>query len=97
MLNRSDKCSSKIESPSKSQRRRGEGSGSIYWRTIKKNGKEYKQTYYHYELWEKGDRLIKSCEYIPKRMRSSIEKMNNEKVPVAEILKVLRNRSKRKK
>nr|MDJ0596171.1 hypothetical protein [Pleurocapsa sp. MO_226.B13] len=96
---------SKIESPSKNQRRRGEGSGSIYWRTIKKNGKEYKQTYYHYELWEKGDPkagrkpncLIKSCEYIPKRMRSLIERMNNEKVPVAEILKVLKNRSKRKK
>ena len=44
-----------------------------------------------------SDRLIKSWEYIPKRMRSSIEKMNNEKAPVAEILKVLRNRRKRKK
>ena len=105
VLYRSDKCSSKIESPSKNQRRRGEGSGSIYWRTIKKNGKDYQQTYYHYEIWEKGDpkagrkpnRLIKSCEYIPKRMRSRIERMNKEKAPVAEILKILRNRSKRKK
>jgi hypothetical protein len=84
-------------SPSKIRRKKGTGSGSIYWRTIKKNGKDYQQTYYHYEIWDKGDRLIKSCEYIPKRMRSLIEKMNDEKAPVEEILKVLRNRGKRKK
>ncbi|NJL52748.1 MAG: hypothetical protein HC930_12020 [Hydrococcus sp. SU_1_0] len=80
-------------SPSKIRRKKGTGSGSIYWRTITKNGKEYKQTYYHYELWGQGDRLIKSCEYIPKRMLGQIEKMNNEKAPVEEILKVLRDRS----
>ena len=92
------KCQTDDEiSPSKTRRKKGTGSGSIYWRTIKKNGKDYQQTYYHYEIWDKGNRLVKSCEYIPKRMRSQIEKMNDEKVPVEEILKVLRNRSKRKK
>ena len=85
-------------SPSKnSRRRKGTGSGSIYWRTCTKNGKDYQQTYYHYEIWEKGDCKVKSCEYIPKKMLGQIEKMNNEKAPVEEILNVLRNRSKRKK
>ncbi|MBE9168649.1 hypothetical protein IQ238_14430 [Pleurocapsales cyanobacterium LEGE 06147] len=66
---------------------------------LKKIGKVILEvtTYYHYELWEKGDRLVKSCEYIPKGMRSQIQKMNDEKALVEDILKVLRNRSKRKK
>ena len=42
-------------------------------------------------------RLVKSSEYIPRKMETKIIRMNNEKVPVAEILTVLRNRSKRKK
>ncbi|MEO1671532.1 MAG: hypothetical protein AAFR77_12220, partial [Cyanobacteria bacterium J06631_2] len=44
-------------SPSKnsgSRRKKGTGSGYINWRTIKKNGKDYKQTWFHYELWDKG-------------------------------------------
>lgn len=89
------KCKTDHEiTPSKKRRKKGTGSGSIYWRTITKNGKDYQQTYYHYELWDKGDRKIKSCEYIPKTMRSLIEKMNDEKAPVEEILRVLRNRKK---
>ena len=84
-------------SPSKnSRRKKGTGSGYINWREIEKNGKNYKQTWFHYELWDKG-RQVKSCVYIPKGKRSQIQKMNAEKVPVEEILKVLKNRSKRKK
>ena len=96
------KCQTVLElTPSKntpkSRRKRGTGSGYIYWRTIKKNGLEYHQTFYHYELRDKNNRRVKSSEYIPKKLRSRIEKMDNDKVPVVEILKVLRNRSKRKK
>ena len=77
-------------SPSKnSRRKKGTGSGYINWRDIKKNGKNYKQTWFHYELWDKG-RQVKSCAYIPKGKRSQIEKMNAEKVPVEEILRVLK-------
>ena len=85
-------------SPSKipQRRKKGTGSGYINWRVIKKNGKNYKQTWFHYELWDKG-RQVKSCAYIPKAKRSQIQKMNDEKTPVEEILKVLSNRSKRKK
>ncbi|MGL5075785.1 MAG: hypothetical protein ACRDBG_08070, partial [Waterburya sp.] len=56
---------------------------------IKRSGKEYQQYWYHYEEWRKGDRLTKNSRYIPKKMLSQIEKMNNEKAPVEEILKVL--------
>ena len=83
-------------SPSKnSRRKKGTGSGYINWRDIRKNGKDYKQTWFHYELWDKG-RQVKSCAYIPKGKRSQIEKLNAEKVPVEEILKVLRNKERGK-
>jgi hypothetical protein len=38
---------SKNESPSKSQRRRGEGSGSIHCKPIKRGNKTYPQYWYH--------------------------------------------------
>ena len=83
-------------SPSKipQRRKKGTGSGYINWRDIRKNGKDYKQTWFHYELWDKG-RQVKSCKYIPKGKRSQVEKMNAEKVPVEEILKILKNRGKK--
>ena len=78
---------------SRSRRKKGTGSGYINWRVTKKNGKDYKQTWFHYELWDKG-RQVKSCVYIPKGKRSQIQKMNDEKVPVEEILKALRSKKK---
>ena len=80
-------------SPSKIRRKKGTGSGYINWRAITKNGKEYKQPWFHYELWDKG-RQVKSCKYIPKGKRSQVEKMNAEKVPVEEILKFLKSKGK---
>jgi hypothetical protein len=53
--------------------------------------------WYNYEEWREGDRLVKKSRYIPKNRRSLIEKMNNKKAPVEEILKVLSNKGKRKK
>ncbi|MCC5654177.1 hypothetical protein LC609_31240 [Nostoc sp. XA013] len=41
--------------PSKIRQYKGEGSGSIHWRTITKNGRDYQQVYYHYEFWSEGD------------------------------------------
>ena len=79
---------SKVDfSPSK--RRKGDGSGSIHWRTITKGGKDYPQAYYHYELWKDGDRLIKSSKYISKRLLSQVQQLESEKAPVRKILGVL--------
>ena len=95
LLNGSDENPSKCLSPSKSQRQRGQGSGTIYYRRIKKNGKEYQQAYYHYEIWSQGDRLVKSSKYIPKKMETKIIRMNNEKESIEKILQVLERKSKR--
>ncbi|NJL79764.1 MAG: hypothetical protein HC836_42570 [Richelia sp. RM2_1_2] len=81
-------------SPSKtefspSKRRKGDGSGSIHWRTITRGGKDYPQAYYHYEFWKNGDRDIKSSKYIPKRLLSQVQLLESEKAPVREILRVL--------
>ena len=59
--------------------------------------KVYAQYWYHYEYWENGRCVEKKSKYIPKRVRSRVSRMNNEKVPVNEILKVLTSRSKTKK
>ncbi len=90
----SDSSPSKIElSPSK--RRKGEGSGSIHWRTITRGGKDYPQAYYHYELWNRGDRgskaerLVKSSKYIPKGLLSQVQRLEAQKAPVKKILRVL--------
>jgi len=76
----------------KARRGKGEGSGYINFRTVTKNGKDYKQAYYHWEQWEYGDRITKSSKYIPRKMESTIIRMNHEKVPVENILKVLRSK-----
>ena len=85
----------KIIPPSKKRRKQGEGSGWIECKPIKRSGKEYKQYWYHYEEWRKGDRTVKKSRYIPKRLIQQIERMNDEKAAVREILEVFQ--SKRKK
>jgi len=76
-------------SPSKPRRRKGDGSGSIHWKTITRNGLDYPQPWYHYEVWEKGDRIIKKSKYIPKKLLGDIQNLQAEKAPIREILKLL--------
>ena len=83
--------------PSKKRREKGRGTAYIQCRPITKNGKQYKQYWFHWEEWREGDRVVKKSRYIPKRLVSKVERMNDEKAPVAKILKVLENRTKRKR
>ncbi|WP_375467165.1 hypothetical protein [uncultured Nostoc sp.] len=78
------------DSPSKARRHKGLGSGSIQWKTIILHGKDYPQAWYHYEFWKDGNRLVKKCKYIPKRLLERIEKLEADKAPVREILSILR-------
>ncbi|MFM7793411.1 MAG: hypothetical protein ACKO90_36775, partial [Microcystis panniformis] len=71
------------------RRLKGEGSGSIHWRTYTRNGRQYRQAFFHYELWEGGDRLIKSCKYIPKEKVADIQDLQTQKASIVEILRVL--------
>jgi hypothetical protein len=84
---------SKIIHPSK-KRKQGDGTGYIECKPIKRSGKEYKQYWYHYEEWRSGDRSCKKSRYIPSRLLARVEKLEAEKVPVKEILEVLRGRKK---
>lgn len=84
------KISPSKNSPSKTRRHKGLGSGSIQWKTITLHGKDYPQAWYHYEFWKDGDRLVKKCKYIPKRLLERIEKLEADKAPVREILSILR-------
>ncbi len=72
------------KSPSKRRRRKGEGSGCIYWRTVTRNGKEYQQAYYHWR--ENGKQRTR---YIPKRLLDRVQAAEAQKLPVAEILVLL--------
>lgn len=77
------------QSSSAIRRPKGFGSGSIHWRTITIDGKDYPQAYYHYEFRSKGDRLVKSSKYIPKCLIDQVQSLEEEKVPVKEVLKLL--------
>ncbi|AFZ28519.1 hypothetical protein Cylst_6282 (plasmid) [Cylindrospermum stagnale PCC 7417] len=77
------------DNPSKTRRHKGLGSGSIQWKTITLHGKDYPQAWYHYEFWKDGDRLVKKCKYIPKRLLDRIQKLEVDKAPVRDILSIL--------
>ena len=70
----------------KQRRTKGDGSGSIHWR--KSQGK-YQQAFYHYEFWEKGERTEKSTKYIPKKLLPQVQKLQQQKAPVREILDLI--------
>ena len=71
------------------KRSRGEGTGRIQWRTItKKNGKQYQQAWYDWQLKQGGKTISKST-YISKRLLPKIQQLEMDKAPVREILQVL--------
>jgi hypothetical protein len=71
-------------SPSKTRRRKGEGNGSIHWRTITRNDKDYFQAYYHWK--EKGKKRTK---YIRSHLLERVIEAEEQKRPVIEILQLL--------
>ena len=71
------------------KRRKGEGTGRIQLRTItKKNGKQYQQFWYDWQVHTKEKIIYKSV-YIPKRLLEKIQALESAKTPVLEILEVL--------
>ena len=71
------------------RRQQGYGAGYIECKPIKRSGKEYPQYWYHYEFWLGGDRIIKRTRYISKSLLSRVQELDEQKVPVREILKLL--------
>lgn len=71
------------------KRRKGEGTGRIQLRTItKKNGKQYQQFWYDWQVHTKEKIIYKSV-YIPKRLLEKIQVLESAKAPVSKILEVL--------
>jgi hypothetical protein len=83
------KCSSKQTHPSTKRRKQGDGAGYIECKPIKRGNKEYKQYWYHWEIWDSGDRITKKSKYIPRRLLARVEELETQKAPVKEILEVL--------
>ena len=72
------------ENPRKTRRKKGQGNGTIYYRTVTKKGSEYQEAYYHYRSNGK-----KRTKYIPKKLLSRVEEAESLKLPVSEILILL--------
>jgi hypothetical protein len=66
------------------RRQKGLGSGSIHWRIMTRNGKDYRQAYYH---WKEDGR--KRTKYIPKQLLLVVQLAELSKPPVIEILRLL--------
>lgn len=84
-----DKNNPRKITPLSKKRKQGYGTGYIECKPIKRGNKTYPQYWYHYEEWKEGDRTSKKSRYIPKRLLARVEKLEAEKAPVREILKVL--------
>jgi hypothetical protein len=73
------------ENPRKNRRRKnGQGNGSIYYRTVIKNGRQYQEAYYHYV--ENGKKRTK---YIPRKLLDRVSEAESRSLPVADILILL--------
>ncbi|NJO64090.1 MAG: hypothetical protein HC836_39700 [Richelia sp. RM2_1_2] len=79
-----------VEQTSSTTRRSyGEGTGRIHWRTItKKNGKQYQQPWYDWQL-KSGEKTISKSSYITKKLLSQVQMLEAQKAPVREILQLL--------
>ena len=75
----------KTTPPSKTRRRKGDGTGYIYRRTITRKSKQYQEAYFRYR-----DELGKlKAKYIPQRLLSKVEEAESFKKPIADILVLL--------
>jgi|GEM_PF-5592250 len=82
--------------PSKKRRSKGENSGSIFTKPVKRGSKTYKQYWFKYEELSNGKRIGKS-KYIPKTSLAKVMRMNQEKQSPKAILDFLNSKSRRKK
>ena len=80
----SKKIPASKNNPRKNRRRKGEGSGSIHYRMVTKNGKQYQSAYYHWR--ENGKKRTK---YISNKLLNKVLEAESRKLPVADILVLL--------
>ena len=79
----------KLTPSTNSRRKKGEGTGYLFSKDVKRKNKSYPQWWFQYEeTLPNGDRKKKTV-YVPKASLDMIGSMNRDKVPVVQILEVL--------
>jgi hypothetical protein len=71
--------------PSKTRRKKGDGTGYIYRRTITRRDKEYQESYFRYR--DESGKL--RSKYIPQKLIDKVQEAESQKKPIAEILVLL--------
>ena len=71
--------------PTISRRKKGDGTGYIYRRTITRKGNQYQEFYYRYR--DESGKL--RSKYIPQRLLDRVQEAESRKLPVADILVLL--------
>ncbi|MBE9044884.1 hypothetical protein IQ255_10780, partial [Pleurocapsales cyanobacterium LEGE 10410] len=72
-------------SPTRNRRKKGDGTGYIYRRTITRKGKQYQESYFRYR--DESGKL--KAKYIPQRLLYKVEEAESAKKPIADILVLL--------
>ena len=72
-------------SPTKTRRKKGDGTGYIYRRTITRRGKEYQESYFRYR--DESGKL--RSKYIPQKLIDKVQEAESQKKPIADILILL--------
>ncbi|MGK7898907.1 MAG: hypothetical protein AB4372_36155, partial [Xenococcus sp. (in: cyanobacteria)] len=81
---RSNLSPSKVP-PSKTRRRKGDGTGYIYRRTITRRGKKYQESYYRYR--DESGKL--RSKYIQRQLLNRVQEAVSLTLPITEVLKLL--------
>lgn len=71
--------------PSKTRRKKGDGTGYIYRRTVTRKGKQYQEVYFRYR--DESGKL--KAKYIPQKLLSKVEEADSAKKPITDILFLL--------
>ena len=74
-----------VAPPSKTRRKKGDGTGYIYRRTVTRRGKQYQESYFRYR--DESGKL--KAKYIPHRLLCKVEEAESAKNKIADILFLL--------
>ena len=71
--------------PTKTRRKKGDGTGYIYRRTVTRRGRQYQEFYFRYR--DESGKL--KAKYIPQRLLDKVQEAESAKKPIADILILL--------
>ncbi len=88
--NTPSKESDRSVTPSKkSRRKKGDGSGWLLNKPVTRNGKTYDQWWFQYEVGKGENKRVNRSVYVPKLKLSQVTELNDQRVPIDDILKCI--------